>query len=79
MTSLAEGLPGLEVEQGRVILKAFPLKRANRRTLLASPNWVVHLCSGPPRSNDPLAAWCANQGFVFLPIDLRQKGGRDGT
>eukprot|EP00439_Symbiodinium_sp_Y106_P003270 s2292_g1.t1 len=73
---LAEDFPANSPDVGRSILKLLPLKRAARRVLDASDQWVVHLCSGPSRDNDPLIAWCNEMGFTPLQVDLQQPGGR---
>ena len=74
--SLAESIPSGHAGSARSVLKLLPLKRAARRALDSSSDWVVHLCSGPRKPNEPLAAWCDDQGLVMLQVDLQQSGGK---
>ncbi|CAE7807929.1 unnamed protein product [Symbiodinium sp. CCMP2592] len=76
LADLAESIPLNDPEIGKALLKGLPLKRSSRRALLATKKWVVHLCSGPLRSGDPIASWCSEQGMGFIPVDLQQKGGK---
>ncbi|CAE7033644.1 GIP [Symbiodinium sp. CCMP2592] len=76
VATLAEGIPDSSLDSGKSILKTLPLKRAARRGLLSSDRWVVHLCSGPETSGDPIASWCDKSGMAFLRVDLRQRGGK---
>ena len=76
VASLAEGIPDSDSNSGKSILKTLPLKRAARRGLLSSDRWVVHLCSGPEKSGDPISAWCDEGGMAFLKVDLRERGGK---
>ncbi|CAE7759179.1 GIP [Symbiodinium necroappetens] len=73
---LIEGLVGLDENAGKHMLKQLPVNRANRRALLASENWVIHLCSGPSTADNPLREWCENRNFSLIEVDLRQKGGK---
>ena len=74
--ALAEGFEDHSQTEGKQLLKALPLKRAERRRLLQSEKWWVHLCSGPERPDDPIKEWCELRGIVPLYVDLRQKGGK---
>ncbi|CAE7242537.1 GIP [Symbiodinium sp. CCMP2592] len=74
--ALAEEVPTSHPGSDRSLLKLLPLKRAARRSLLDSTKWVVHLCSGPARAQDPLNAWALQGGFTYLQVDLMQPGGK---
>ncbi|CAE7730700.1 GIP [Symbiodinium sp. CCMP2592] len=73
---MAEGFESTSSETGWKLMKNLPLKRAARRALLQSDRWIVHLCSGEPKCDDPVACWCEERGFRFLPVDIREKGGK---
>ena len=73
---LAEDVGKDDDEVGRRLLKALPLRRAKRRTLLQSHKWLVHLCAGPPRAHEPIAQWCDSQGIIMLNVDLKASGGK---
>ncbi|CAE7546828.1 GIP, partial [Symbiodinium necroappetens] len=75
--SLAESIPAGEgSEDGKSVLKVLPLRRSSRRLLLNSDRWVVHLCSGKPRSPEPLKEWSDHNGMLMLHVDILEKGGR---
>ena len=76
---LAEGLPGLDDESGKKLLKVLPLNRHKRRELLSSERWVVHLGSGPRCPHDPLLEWCKSRGLTVLNVDVREQGGKGWT
>ncbi|CAE7347002.1 RXLR161 [Symbiodinium sp. CCMP2592] len=63
-------------DRGDALQALIAQSRAARRALLQSDRWVVHLCSGAPKRNDPLANWCKEQGLSFLPVDIREVGGK---
>ena len=73
---LCEELPGVSDKDGWEILKRLPLSRSRRRSLCASRGWVVSLCSGPSTEGDPLKLWAQERNLEYLPIDLRERGGR---
>eukprot|EP00439_Symbiodinium_sp_Y106_P047630 s3065_g6.t1 len=73
---LAESIPGRDDDSGKQVLKALPLSRSSRRELLASTRWVVHLCAGESKVNDPLALWAQEQGAYLIRVDLQEKGGK---
>ena len=73
---LAESLVGLDDESGKNMLKQLPLNRAHRRALLASERWVVHLCSGADKGDNPLKTWCEARDMQLLEVDLLAKGGK---
>ena len=75
--SLAEAIPtGKDLEDGKSVLKDLPLRRSSRRLLLNSDRWVVHLCSGKPRSPEPLKEWSDQNGMLMLHVDVLEKGGK---
>ena len=73
---LCEEIPGVSDEVGWKLIKRLPLSRAKRRALHTSTKWVVNLASGPPVEADPLRSWCQEDNIQYLPVDLRQKGGK---
>ena len=73
---LAEGIDDTSEATGLQLLKALPMKRAARRTMMRTQKWMVHLCSGPGARDDPLSQWCETRGIAMLGIDLRAKGGK---
>ena len=61
---------GFQPSMGKEYVKALPLSRRERRRLLASDHWVVHLYSGSPASEgDPFRTLNKN-GKVLLEIDI---------
>ena len=76
ITALAEGFDDYARSDGKQLLKFLPLKRADRRRLLQTDKWWVHLCSGPDRPDDPLRHWCNSKGIALLCVDIRQRGGK---
>ena len=73
---LAEDVPSLDEDGARRVLKRLPLPRANRRVLLGSQRWVVHLCSGKVSQNDMIKRWCHEHGCEILHLDIMNKGGK---
>ena len=73
---LAETIPCATPGADKAVLKLLPLKRAARRSLLESPRWAVHLCSGSHCGSEPLSNWARERGLAFLQVDLRQPGGK---
>ncbi|CAE7775417.1 RE1 [Symbiodinium sp. CCMP2592] len=73
---LCEDIPGLTDQAGWSLLKRLPLPRAKRRALHGSKSWVVSLCSGPPKPQDPIKEWCNERNLEYLPVDLLEKGGK---
>ncbi|CAE7216572.1 GIP, partial [Symbiodinium sp. CCMP2456] len=74
--TLAEAFTVGNLDDGKAVLKGLPLKRAARRSLLASDRWIVHLCSSRPRPNEPIAEWCQGQGMSMVCVDVLEKGGK---
>ncbi|CAE7244731.1 GIP [Symbiodinium sp. CCMP2592] len=73
---LAEDFGGCDEETGRQLLKALPLRRSKRRSLLSSKTWLVHLCSGRTKPDDPLLHWCDERNIALLNVDLNEPGGK---
>ena len=73
---LAEALPGFDEVSGKEVLKGLPLNRSSRRELLGSTRWVVHLCSGEKKPNDPLVSWSQEHSAQLLNVDVTLKGGK---
>ena len=61
--AMAEAIPAFDDVAGKAALKDLPLKRAVRRTLQASSQWVVHL-------------WAQERDMPVLRVDLLEKGGK---
>ena len=74
--AMAEAIPAFDDVAGKAALKDLPLKRAVRRTLQASSQWVVHLCAGKVRLEDPIAEWAQERNMPVLRVDLLEKGGK---
>ena len=73
---MAEDFGSCTDEDGWKLLKGFPLRRSKRRTLLQSDRWLVHLCAGTPRSDDPIRQWCDANGVTPVYVDLLAPGGK---
>ncbi|CAE7253257.1 unnamed protein product [Symbiodinium microadriaticum] len=73
---LAEDLVGLDENSGKRMLKQLPVNRAHRRSLLTSERWVVHLCSGSERGENPLKTWCQDRDMQLVEVDVVSKGGK---
>ena len=71
---MAEDFGSCTDEDGWKLLKGFPLRRSKRRTLLQSDRWLVHLCAGTPRSDDPIRQWCDANGVTPVYVDLLAPG-----
>ena len=72
---LAESIP-LSDQSGKHVIKRLPLPRPARRSLLASPRWVVHLCSGETGPNDPIRRWSQDHSCEVLQLDVQNTGGK---
>ena len=63
-------IEGFNKDDGKAYLKQLPLSRRERRRLLASNAWVVHLYAGEPSAkDDPLKA-VNLAGKVLLEVDV---------
>ena len=63
-------IEGFNKDDGKLYLKQLPLSRRERRRLLASNAWVVHLYAGEPSAKvDPLKA-VNLAGKVLLEVDV---------
>ena len=63
-------IEGFNKDDGKLYLKQLPLSRRERRRLLASNAWVVHLYAGEPSAkDDPLKA-VNLAGKVLLEVDV---------
>ena len=60
---------GFELQDGEKYLKALPLTRRRRRSLLASRNWVVNLFSGNGELADDPFDTLTKEGKVVLNVD----------
>ena len=75
--TLAESIPaGDSPQDSKSVLKVLPLRRSSRKLLLNSDRWVVHLCSGKPKAQEPLKEWSDQNGMLLLHVDLLEKGGK---
>ena len=61
---------GFNLEGGKEYLKALPLSRRDRRRLLASTSWVVHLYAGAESEKDDPFRVLNKNGKVLLEIDV---------
>ena len=61
---------GFNLEGGKEYLKGLPLSRRDRRRLLTSASWVVHLYAGAESENDDPFKVLNKNGKVLLEIDV---------
>ena len=61
---------GFDHDQGMYYLKALPLNRRQRKRLMASNAWVVHLFAGNPCERDDPLRLVERKGKVLLEIDI---------
>ena len=73
---VAEDLIGVDEQSGKRMMKQLPINRARRRALLSSEAWAVHLCSGKPKSENPIRSWAEERNVQLLEVDVLAKGGK---